>query len=144
MANHVQNILLVEGQAIQAVRKYVQRSESLFDFTAILPLPNASLEERIRCWGTKENAIGAVFHEEDGSFSFRTLNAPPLPVIEQLSKSFRIVRLRCAGQMKGAEYAEKQPIGTVANNTASILPTVHAGRKNCMSFAGGNLCILKE
>jgi hypothetical protein len=88
MANHVQNVLLVEGQATQAVRKYVQRPENLFDFTTILPLSNASLEEKIRCWGTKENAMGAVFHKEDGSFSFQTLNAPPLPVIEQLSKKF--------------------------------------------------------
>ena len=88
MAKYVQNVLLVEGQAILAVRQYVQRPESLFDFTAIPPLPNASLEEKIRCWGTKGNAIGAVFHKEDGSFSFRTLNAPPIPVIEQLSKKF--------------------------------------------------------
>lgn len=88
MANRIQNVLLIEGQATQAVRQYVQRPENVFDFTAILPLSNVSLEERIRCWGTKENAIEAVFHEEDGSFSFQTLNAPPLSVIEQLSKQF--------------------------------------------------------
>ncbi len=89
MANHVQHVLVVTGQDVQAVRNYVQRPENALDFTTLLPLPEgASAEETIRCWGTKSNAIGAVFREEDGSFSFQTLNTAPLPVIKRLSEQF--------------------------------------------------------
>lgn len=89
MANHIQNILQCDGMNIQNFCKSVSSSDSILDFTKILPLAdNTSLEEKIRRWGTKENAIGAVFHEEDGSFSFQTLNAAPLPVIERLSEQF--------------------------------------------------------
>lgn len=45
-------------------------------------------EEKIKYWGTKGNVINAVFHEEDGSFSFQTLNAAPVPVVERLAERF--------------------------------------------------------
>lgn len=89
MANYIQNVLLMEGMNIQKVCNSVRRSDTVFDFTTILPLPeNASPEAKIKCWGTKINAIGAVFHEKDKSFSFQTLNAAPIPIIEALSNQF--------------------------------------------------------
>ena len=89
MASYVQNILMVEGDHILAVRRFVRRGENVFDFHAIIPLPACMVpEERIKYWGTKGNAINAVFHEKDGSFSFQTLNAAPVPVVEQLAERF--------------------------------------------------------
>ena len=89
MANHVQNVLGIEGVAIQNVRCSVASKKSVFDFNEIYPLPEEALpEEKIQCWGTKGNAMAAAFHEENGSFSFQTLNAAPIPVIEVLAAHF--------------------------------------------------------
>lgn len=69
MANHIQNILQCDGMNIQIFCKSVSSFDSILDFTKILPLEdNTSLDEKIRCWGTKENAIGAVFHKGTALF----------------------------------------------------------------------------
>ena len=39
MANHVQNVLRIEGVAIQNVRRSVASKKSVFDFNEIYPLP---------------------------------------------------------------------------------------------------------
>ena len=90
MASYVQNILIADEDHIPAVYQFVRHEENVFDFNAILPLPVGCVtpEEKIKYWGTKGNAINAVFHEEDGSFSFQTLNAAPVPVVEQLAERF--------------------------------------------------------
>lgn len=71
MANHVQNVLLVEGQATQAVRKYVQRSENVFDFTTILPLSNASLEEKYDAGERKKMPWEPSFIKRTALFHFK-------------------------------------------------------------------------
>lgn len=90
MASYVQNILIADGDHIPAVYQFVRHGENVFDFNAILPLPVGCVtpEEKIKYWGTKGNVINAVFHEEDGSFSFQTLNAAPVPVVERLAERF--------------------------------------------------------
>lgn len=90
MASYVENILMVEGDRIPAVRRFVQHGENVFDFYAIYPLPLECMtpEGKTKYWGTKGNAINAVFYEKDGSFSFQTLNAAPIPVIERLAELF--------------------------------------------------------
>lgn len=90
MASYVQNILMIDEDHIQAVCQFIRQKERIFDFNAIYPLPSVDMtpEEKIKCWGTKGNAINAVFHEEDGAFSFQTLNAAPVPVIEGLAERF--------------------------------------------------------
>lgn len=90
MASYVQNILIADGDHIPAVYQFVRHGGNVFDFNAILPLPVGCvmLEEKIKYWGTKGNAINAVFHEEDGSFLFQTLNAAPVPVVERLVERF--------------------------------------------------------
>lgn len=90
MASYVQNILMVEGDHIPAVRRFVRCGENVFDFHAIVLFPAGCMtpEGKIQYWGTKGNAINAVFHEEDGAFSFQTLNAAPVPVIERLVERF--------------------------------------------------------
>lgn len=90
MASYVQNVLIVDGDCIPAVCQFVQHGENVFDFNAIVPLPSGYMtpEKKIKYWGTKGNAINAVFHEEDSSFSFQTLNAAPVPVMERLAERF--------------------------------------------------------
>lgn len=90
MASYVQNILMIEGDHIPAVCQFVRQGELAFDFHVIYPVPLEGMtpEGRIKYWGTKGNAINAVFYEEDGVFWFQTLNAAPVPVIERLAKRF--------------------------------------------------------
>lgn len=90
MASYVQNVLIVDGDCISAVCQFVRQGKRVFDFHAIYPLPSEGMtpERKINYWGMKGNAINAVFHEEDGSFSFQTLNAAPVPVIERLAERF--------------------------------------------------------
>lgn len=90
MASYVQNVLIVDGDCIPAVCQFVRHGENIFDFNSIVPLPAGCMtpEGRIKYWGTKGNAINAVFHEEDGSFSFRTLNTAPVLVMERLAERF--------------------------------------------------------
>lgn len=72
MASYVQNILMIDEVHIQAVCQFVRRGKNVFDFYAILPLSSGCMmpEGKIKYWGTKGNAINAVFHGEDGTFSF--------------------------------------------------------------------------
>lgn len=90
MASYVQNVLSVDGDRIPAVCQFVRGGENVFDFNAILPLPSGCMmpEEKIQYWGTKGNTINAIFHEENSAFSFQTLNAAPVPVVEQLAERF--------------------------------------------------------
>lgn len=105
MASYVQNILLVDGAHIPAVCQAVRQGNKAFDFNAVIPLPSADMppEEKIQYWGTKGNAVSAVFHEEDGAFSFQTLNAAPVPIIERLAELFpdTIFTLRWADEGGG-------------------------------------------
>ena len=66
MASYVQNILMIDEDHIQAVCQFIRQKERIFDFNAIYPLPSVDMtpEEKIKCWGTKGNAINAVFHPE--------------------------------------------------------------------------------
>ena len=90
MASYVQNVLIVDGDCIPAVCQFVRGGENVFDFNDIVSLPSGYMtpEKKIKYWGTKGNAINAVFHEEDGSFSFQTLNVAPVPVIDRLAERF--------------------------------------------------------
>lgn len=90
MASYVQNVLIVDGDCIPAVCQFVRQGERVFDFHAIHPLPSEGMtpEGKIKYWGTKGNAINAVFHEKYGTFSFQTLNAAPVPVVERLAERF--------------------------------------------------------
>lgn len=90
MASYVQNILIIDRRRIPEVCQFVRHGENVFDFYAIYPLPSEgmTLEEKIQYWGTKGNAINVLFHEEEGYFSFQTLNAAPVPVIERLTERF--------------------------------------------------------
>lgn len=92
MASYIQNILIVDEGHVPAVRQFVRQGELVFDFHAICPLPSEgmTLEGKIKYWGTKGNAINAVFHEEDGFFSFQSLNAAPVPIIERLVEKFPV------------------------------------------------------
>lgn len=90
MASYVQNILIVDRGCIPTVCRFVRHGERVFDFNAIVPLSaeGSRPEDKIQYWGTKGNAINATFHEEDGTFSFQTLNAAPVPVMERLAERF--------------------------------------------------------
>lgn len=90
MASYIQNILIVNGDRIPAVCQFVRGGENAFDFNAIFPLSSGCMmpEEKLQYWGTKGNAINAIFHEENGAFSFQTLNAAPVSIVEQLAERF--------------------------------------------------------
>lgn len=92
MAIYVQNVLRIDGAEddVAAVRRFVQSEKALFDFNRVRPIVRfmQTVEEKIKCWGTKGNAINAVYHEDDGSFTFQSLNSSPVPIIACLASRF--------------------------------------------------------
>ena len=92
MAIYVQKVLRIDGAEddVAAVRRFVQSEKALFDFNRVRPIVRfmQTVEEKIKCWGTKGNAINAVYHEDDGSFTFQSLNSSPVPIIACLASRF--------------------------------------------------------
>lgn len=144
MASYVQNILIADGDHIPAVYQFVRHGGNVFDFNAILPLPVGCvmLEEKIKYWGTKGNAINAVFHEEDGSFLFQTLNAAPVPVVERLVERFPDCTFTFRWADEGGGNAGKSCMSTAMNPTLFTQKTVRQGRKKSISSVGASRCII--
>jgi len=117
MPNYCENELCVAGPGI-AVSAFLQAVEGIgpIDFTKVIPEPDQLTDGnlcdwRTDHWGTKWNACDGIVLKDDTTtrgrkvtLSFETAWAPPLKVVEELVKKYRLLTFTLRYWEGGMQY----------------------------------------
>ena len=117
MPNYCENILTIRTKELPDIFKKNEGRDEL-DFEKIIPMPKSEEDNwyhwRTKHWGTKWNASETWIDKQNEQIviSFDTAWAPPIPIVEELSKQYDLTLewLEEANELGGIKIFKDQKV----------------------------------